>query len=251
MECTLSNPFVPRASIIRYPNGIFEMRLHLHGVSSTVEVVPHENYVLVTGRLVPRARIDRFGYASSLVWSDQACGYFSRDIPVRLSPGTRIVILERRQDCDDLVIRYTLRNAYVPLSGCGQGAQFDAYSAQRGYATGGGCSSGFAGGVDGFQGGGGFSYAAGPGVPYMNTINGNVGHHGHGFDIGLGGHVHGDRAASCSCHVGPVNASFNGGVHYDVGGGIQAGFGNGAAAGPVPGMTTTTTTTGPGVQQII
>ncbi|KIJ37608.1 hypothetical protein M422DRAFT_259968 [Sphaerobolus stellatus SS14] len=89
MECTLSNPFVPRASIIRYPNGIFEMRLHLHGVSSTVEVVPHENYVLVTGRLVPRARIDRFGYASSLVWSDQACGYFSRDIPVRLSPGTR------------------------------------------------------------------------------------------------------------------------------------------------------------------
>ena len=108
MEFAITNPFVPRyvvccqnicrdasnhlhsASIIRFPNGVFEMRIHTHGICSAVEVVPHDNYVLVTGRMIPRARRDFFGHPSALVWSDNSCGYFSRDIPIRLSPGTRV-----------------------------------------------------------------------------------------------------------------------------------------------------------------
>jgi len=126
MEHNLLNPFVPRASIIRFPNGIFEMRFHLHGVASALEVVPHDSFVLVRGRLAPRARRDLLGNVSAVVWSDQPCGIFSRDIPLRLNPGTQIQILEHRQDCDDYVVRYTLRNAALPIRTCG--AQFDAYS---------------------------------------------------------------------------------------------------------------------------
>ncbi|KAF8515756.1 hypothetical protein BU17DRAFT_67685 [Hysterangium stoloniferum] len=105
MEFNLSNPFVPRASIIRYPNGVFEIRLHLHGIASSVEIVQHDNYVLATGRLIPRARKDCQGLISNL-----------------------IVILQRHQDCDDYVIRYTLRNRIVSVPTCAQYAQLDAYS---------------------------------------------------------------------------------------------------------------------------
>ncbi|KIJ53635.1 hypothetical protein M422DRAFT_42738 [Sphaerobolus stellatus SS14] len=168
MEHDQCNPFVPRATIIRFPNGIFELRLHLHGIVSAVEVVPHDNYVLIRGYLVPRARRDCQGLVSSITWSDTPCGVFSRDIPLRLSPNTLLQILERRQDCDDYVIRYTLRNGVSPVRTCAHLAQLDAFSTKpckcgiardpcgsaiyTGSATGGkacGCGSGAVGGVAG------------------------------------------------------------------------------------------------------
>jgi len=88
--CHATNNIPHSASIIRFPNGIFELRMHLHGVASATEVVPHDNYVLVRGRLAPRARTDYSGNVSALVWSDQPCGVFSRDIPIRLNPGTLV-----------------------------------------------------------------------------------------------------------------------------------------------------------------
>ncbi|KAF8515759.1 hypothetical protein BU17DRAFT_93154 [Hysterangium stoloniferum] len=131
MEHNFCNPFVPRASVVRYPNAIFEIRLHLNGIALCVEVVQHDNYVLVTGRLVPRAKKDCQGLISNLIWSDQACGNFGRDIPLRLNPGTQILILERYQDCGDFVIRYTIRNSPVSVPTCAQYAQLDAYSARQ------------------------------------------------------------------------------------------------------------------------
>ncbi|GJJ13147.1 hypothetical protein Clacol_007398 [Clathrus columnatus] len=125
---TLSNPFVPRASVIRFPNGIFEIRVHIQGVASDVQLVPHDGYVLITGRVAPRARIDANGTTSKILWTDYPCGYFGRDIQLRVGPNTEIVVLERRQECDDLLIRYTLR----PRLGVSCGVvypQLDAYSA--------------------------------------------------------------------------------------------------------------------------
>ncbi|GJJ07991.1 hypothetical protein Clacol_002198 [Clathrus columnatus] len=119
---TLGNPFVPR-----FPNGIFEIRLHVHGVASEVQLVAHENYVLVTGRLVPRARVDAFGRVSTLLWTDYPCGYFGRDIPLNLNSATDIVILERRQEAEDLVIRYTLRARAVAYT-CAPFARVDQLS---------------------------------------------------------------------------------------------------------------------------
>lgn len=75
---------------MRYPNGTFELRLHVHGVPSDVQLVAHDNYVLVTGRIVPRARIDAQGRVSTLLWSDYPCGYFGRDIPLNLNPSTEV-----------------------------------------------------------------------------------------------------------------------------------------------------------------
>ncbi|GJJ14152.1 hypothetical protein Clacol_008412 [Clathrus columnatus] len=124
---TLGNPFVPRSSIIRFPNGIFEIRLHVHGVASEVQLVAHDNYVLVTGRLAPRARIDALGRVSTLLWSDYPCGYFGRDIPLNLNSATEVLVLERRQEAEDLIIRYTLRPKAVAYN-CAPFARVDQFS---------------------------------------------------------------------------------------------------------------------------
>lgn len=124
---TLSNPFVPRASVVRFSNGVFEIRLHMQGVASDVQLVPHENYILVTGRVAPRAHIDANGTTSKVLWADYPCGYFGRDVQLKISPNTTIVVLERRQESDGLVIRYTLR----PKAGMPYGVvypQIDAFS---------------------------------------------------------------------------------------------------------------------------
>ncbi|KAF8583167.1 hypothetical protein K439DRAFT_1634668 [Ramaria rubella] len=146
MEHTLCNPFIPRASVYRFPNGIFEIHIHLPGFVSDVEVTPHENYVILQGNFIPRG-LRRDVNGRGLVWTDQAFGRFGRDIPIGLNPGTEYVLLEHRHDCDDYVIRYTVRNRFAnrgvcaPIipnanpctcngrvngqGGCGQGAGFN------------------------------------------------------------------------------------------------------------------------------
>jgi hypothetical protein len=80
----------PRATVTRYVNATFEARIHLPGAAAHVDVVPHDNFVVVTGSLAPRVRTDAEGKASTLVFTDQPCGVFGRDIPVSLTPGTEV-----------------------------------------------------------------------------------------------------------------------------------------------------------------
>ncbi|KAF8522861.1 hypothetical protein JB92DRAFT_2886515 [Gautieria morchelliformis] len=118
MEFTTANPFVPKATVIRYANATFEARIHLPGAAAHIDVVPHDNFVLVTGSLAPRVRADAEGKASTLVFTDQPCGVFGRDIPVSLTPGTELIVLSAHQDCDDYVVRYTIRNSLTPRANC-------------------------------------------------------------------------------------------------------------------------------------
>ena len=82
-----------RASVVRYPNGTFEARIHLPGAATHIDVVPHENFILVTGSLATRARVDSDDKPSNLAFTDQPCGVFGRDIPVNLTAGTEVVSL--------------------------------------------------------------------------------------------------------------------------------------------------------------
>ncbi|KAF8522802.1 hypothetical protein JB92DRAFT_3094147 [Gautieria morchelliformis] len=118
MEFTTANPFVPKATVIRYPNATFEARIHLPGAAANIDVVPHDNFVLVTGSLAPRVRTDAEGKVSTLVFTDQPCGVFGRDIPVSLTQGTELIVLSAHQDCDDYVVRYTIRNSITPRANC-------------------------------------------------------------------------------------------------------------------------------------
>ena len=86
----MSNSTSSRASVVRYANSIFEARIHLPGAAAHIDVVPHENFILVTGSLAPRVQIDAEGKASTLVFTDQPCGVFGRDIPVNLTAGTEV-----------------------------------------------------------------------------------------------------------------------------------------------------------------
>lgn len=79
-----------RASVVRFSNGVFEIRLHMQGVASDVQLVPHENYVLVTGRVSPRAHIDANGTTSKVLWADYPCGYFGRDVQLKIGPNTTV-----------------------------------------------------------------------------------------------------------------------------------------------------------------
>ncbi|KAF8522798.1 hypothetical protein JB92DRAFT_3094144 [Gautieria morchelliformis] len=108
----------PRATIIRYPNAVFEARIRLPGAAAHIDVVPHGNFVLVTGSLAPRVRTDAEGKPSNLVFTDQPCGVFGRDIPVNLTAGTELIVLSAHQDCDDYVFRYTIRNSITPRANC-------------------------------------------------------------------------------------------------------------------------------------
>jgi len=83
-----------------------------------IDVVPHENLILVTGSITPRVHTDSEGRVNTLLFSDQPCGVFGRDIPVNLAAGTEIVVLSTYQDCDDYVIRYTIRNTIRPRPNC-------------------------------------------------------------------------------------------------------------------------------------
>ena len=47
----------------------------------------------------------------------------------------------------------------------------------------------------------------------------------------MNGNHHCDKGVNCSCKLGPFGASFNAGVHYDVGGGIQASMNRGVPSG--------------------
>ncbi|KAF8522805.1 hypothetical protein JB92DRAFT_2827467 [Gautieria morchelliformis] len=136
MEYTTTNPFVPKATLTRYVNSIFELRLHLPGIVSHVDIVPHDNYILVTGRISPRVRKDCENRLSTVEWSDQQCGHFGRDVPVNLAPGTQasagslqlfhtthanplpkqLVVLECRQECDDYIVRFAIRNSHLNRS---------------------------------------------------------------------------------------------------------------------------------------
>jgi len=129
MEATSVNPFVPRATVIRFPNSTFEARIHLPGAAAHIDVVPHGNFILVTGSLTPRVRPDSEGRVSTLLFSDQPCGVFGRDIPVNLAAGTEIVVLSTYQDCDDYVIRYTVRNSISPRPNCADIANANAAAA--------------------------------------------------------------------------------------------------------------------------
>ncbi|KAF8522800.1 hypothetical protein JB92DRAFT_3267661 [Gautieria morchelliformis] len=136
------DPFVPSISIFRLPNATFELRIHLHlsytgsAASSAagalavadVELTPNGEYLLVTGTIRPSAALrtgaEPYPYAcantgladfhqpahGTLVWTDQPCGRFGRDVRLALSPGTEYVVLDRRVEYGDYVVRYTLRN---------------------------------------------------------------------------------------------------------------------------------------------
>ena len=82
--------FEHRATVIRFPNSTFEARIHLPGAAAHIDVVPHGNFLLVTGSLTPRVRADSEGRVSTLLFSDQPCGVFGRDIPVNLAAGTEV-----------------------------------------------------------------------------------------------------------------------------------------------------------------
>ena len=82
--------FEHRATVIRFPNSTFEARIHLPGTAAHIDVVPHGNFLLVTGSLTPRVHIDSEGRANTLLFTDQPCGVFGRDIPVNLAAGTEV-----------------------------------------------------------------------------------------------------------------------------------------------------------------
>ncbi|GJJ07992.1 hypothetical protein Clacol_002199 [Clathrus columnatus] len=135
---SLENPFVPeyaalikstktftltrgsndyRVSMFLHAGAIFELRIHLCGLVSDVDIVPYADRLLVSGNAQPRIQLYQTDYhtnysrgGGSLVWSDQPYGRFGRDVPAQIKPGTECVILEKGQEGDDYVIRYTIRN---------------------------------------------------------------------------------------------------------------------------------------------
>ncbi|KAF8522803.1 hypothetical protein JB92DRAFT_1665743 [Gautieria morchelliformis] len=135
MEHSAPNPFVPRISIFRLADAIFELRIHLylphtihapHAVHSAltvadVELTASGEHLVVSGTLTPcvrgiyHARADNIKSEpsqgqGSLLWTDQPCGRFGRNIPVSLSPGAEYVVLGHYVECGDYVVRYTVRS---------------------------------------------------------------------------------------------------------------------------------------------
>ncbi|KAF8522862.1 hypothetical protein JB92DRAFT_2886520 [Gautieria morchelliformis] len=145
MDYSALEPFVPSISIFSLPDAVFELRLHLHlphagsaAASSPaddlavadVELTPNGEYLVVTGIVRPSAAMgtgagaEPYPYACAktglaefhqaahgpLVWTDQPCGRFGRDVRLGLSPGTEYVVLDRRVEYGDYVVRYSLRN---------------------------------------------------------------------------------------------------------------------------------------------
>ena len=93
-ELHLTYTLTHRATVTRFQNSTFEARIHLPGVAAHVDVVPNENLILVTGSITPRVRTDAEGRVNTLLFCDQPCGVFGRDVPVNLAAGTEV--------CDDL-----------------------------------------------------------------------------------------------------------------------------------------------------
>ncbi|KIM71965.1 hypothetical protein PILCRDRAFT_747139, partial [Piloderma croceum F 1598] len=113
----MEHQFVPQISLYRLQNAVFELRVHLYLPHNAylavadVELTRHGDCLLVSGNVSPYAGGDCFHWSQgTVVWTDQLCGRFGRTIPMGLSPGTEYVILDRRVECGDYVIRYTLRN---------------------------------------------------------------------------------------------------------------------------------------------
>ncbi|KAF8515757.1 hypothetical protein BU17DRAFT_93152 [Hysterangium stoloniferum] len=123
MEHTELNPFVPQISIFRHPAATFEVHLHIPGVIWDVDIVPHGEYLAISGWTVPRVHLDANRGRGSLLWTDQPCGRFARDVPLKLTEGTECVVLEKRQQSGGYLVRYTVRNILRRgHAQCGHGA---------------------------------------------------------------------------------------------------------------------------------
>ncbi|KAF8515760.1 hypothetical protein BU17DRAFT_93155 [Hysterangium stoloniferum] len=110
MNHTILNPFIPQISIFRDLAATFEVHLHIPGVISDIDIVPHGEYLAISGRAVPRVHLDPNGARGSLLWTDQPYGSFAKDVPLKLAGGTECVVLEARQQGDSYIVRYTVRN---------------------------------------------------------------------------------------------------------------------------------------------
>ena len=118
-QCHLALDFSDRSiSLFRLPNATFELRIHLHlpcspfsSVESPlakadVELTSHGEHLIVSGISRPhvgagvgRAYGDSYfklhpNAYGTLVWTDQPCGHFGRDVRLGLSPGTEVRSLE-------------------------------------------------------------------------------------------------------------------------------------------------------------
>ncbi|KAF8522806.1 hypothetical protein JB92DRAFT_1666249 [Gautieria morchelliformis] len=113
MEHTALNPFVPKISLYRTAAAIFELHIHLSSTvyASDVQITPHGNYFTISGALTPRVPMDSAGRLGRLMWTDQPCGRFGRDVNINLSPGTEYVVLQQLEEGHGYVIRYTIRNS--------------------------------------------------------------------------------------------------------------------------------------------
>jgi hypothetical protein len=85
--CVLST----RISLYRTAAAIFELHVHFSSTvsPSDVQIVPHGNYFTISGVLAPRVRWNSAG-VGILMWTDQPCGKFGRDVGINLSPGTEV-----------------------------------------------------------------------------------------------------------------------------------------------------------------
>ena len=231
-----------RASVVRYPNGTFEARIHLPGTAAHIDVVPHDNFILVTGSLATRARIDSDGKPSILVFTDQPCGVFGRDIPVNLTAGTEVrdklsligcltslltqlqlIVLSAHQDCDDYVVRYTIRNSVMPRANCADSTNATAGMAKpmspvdiQGHC--GGINAGIAVGPGGYVRPQAGSCSVPPAILGRGPgVYGDVGYgHGYAGYQGYAGYNHGFAHTAGIAHHGPTRFVFhaNGGATF-------------------------------------
>ena len=54
-----------------------------------MQIVPHHDYFMISGVLAPRVRMNSAG-VGILMWTDQPCGKFGRDVGINLAPGTEV-----------------------------------------------------------------------------------------------------------------------------------------------------------------
>ena len=83
-----------RVSLYRTAAAIYELLIHFSGTVSPydVQIVPHHDYFTISGVLAPRVRRNSAG-VGILVWTDQPCGKFGRDVGINLAPGAEVCIV--------------------------------------------------------------------------------------------------------------------------------------------------------------